>query len=74
MDISLRSGRVGHLAGRSLWRPTGFRVSDLGGGAYRFEDLNPEVRFTAVFSRLETLKLAMWLLRRVIWRHKHCAE
>ncbi len=66
MDISLHSGR----ADRSLLRSTGFRVSDCGDGAYRFEDLNPEVQFTTVFSRIETLKLALWFLWRVIWRHK----
>lgn len=63
---NLRPGK----AGRSLWRPTGFRVSDRGDGLFQFEDMNPEVKFSTKFSRWETLRLALWLLRRSVWRHR----
>lgn len=61
-----------HTTAESVWANTGFKLSrkpardGYGHCALDFEDLNPQVKFTRVVSRVDLARMAWWMLRQAV--------
>ena len=59
-----------HFSKTAIWDKTGLKISigaqSKNRRAIHFENLNPQVKFTHVFTRWELVRVAVWFLRRSI--------